>query len=92
MTEDETEKISWYQRVFAPEFAPHEAESSYFVIFVERFFKIRERRTTIGIELRCGVLHFISCAFILAVNPHLLSQVWYKHTISRSMYQNLIKW
>lgn len=40
---------------------------------LERFFKIRERGSTLGTEIRGGVTTFIVIAYILAVNPVILS-------------------
>lgn len=42
-------------------------------VVVERYFQINERGTTISREVRGGVVHFCCTAFILAVNPTLLS-------------------
>lgn len=43
-------------------------------IFLLRYFKLKERNTTIRREIHCGFLHFISVAFILSVNSILLSE------------------
>src|SRR5438270_12181346 len=40
---------------------------------IERFFHIRERGSTIGTEVRGGVTTFIVMAYILVVNPVILS-------------------
>ncbi len=38
------------------------------------FFKLAERNTTIGIELRAGVTTFLMMAYIIVVNPGILSK------------------
>src|SRR4029450_11877628 len=40
---------------------------------LERFFRIRERGSTVGIEVRGGLTTFIVMAYILFVNPTILS-------------------
>ncbi len=40
---------------------------------IERFFRIREHGTTVGTELRAGLATFLTMAYILAVNPQMLS-------------------
>lgn len=41
---------------------------------LEQFFQIRERGSTIGTEVRAGVATFLTMAYILFVNPQVLSQ------------------
>lgn len=41
--------------------------------FVERFFKVREKGSTIRTELLAGVTTFIAMAYILFVNPNILA-------------------
>ena len=41
---------------------------------IERFFKIPERGSTIATELRAGLTTFLTMAYILFVNPQILSQ------------------
>jgi AGZA family xanthine/uracil permease-like MFS transporter len=43
-------------------------------VFLQRHFKLKDRGTTIQREVHCGILHFISVAFILSVNATLLSE------------------
>jgi len=61
-----------YGTLFAPRKADEET-ASYLQIVVERFFSIRERETNLLREIKGGVVHFACTAFILAVNPTLLS-------------------
>ncbi|MBO7741495.1 MAG: NCS2 family permease [Victivallales bacterium] len=42
--------------------------------FLERFFKIRENNTTIRREIYAGSVSFLAVAYILAVNPAILSE------------------
>lgn len=42
---------------------------------IKKFFLIEERNTTIGTELRAGVVTFLTMSYILLVNPQILSQV-----------------
>ena len=41
---------------------------------LEHFFQVRERGSTIGREVRAGVVTFLTMAYILFVNPQVLSQ------------------
>ena len=41
--------------------------------FVERFFKVREKGTTVRTELLAGMTTFIAMAYILFVNPNILA-------------------
>ena len=41
--------------------------------FIERYFKVREKGTTIRTELLAGVTTFIAMAYILFVNPNILA-------------------
>ena len=41
--------------------------------FTERFFKLKENNTTAGREIYAGLLSFLAVAYILAVNPAILS-------------------
>lgn len=41
--------------------------------FVERFFKVREKGSTVRTELLAGVTTFIAMAYILFVNPNILA-------------------
>ena len=40
---------------------------------MEKFFKIKERGSTVGTEIMAGVITFMTMAYILAVNPSVLS-------------------
>lgn len=42
---------------------------------VSRFFRIEERGSSIGREIRAGVVTFLTMSYILLVNPQILSQV-----------------
>jgi AGZA family xanthine/uracil permease-like MFS transporter len=41
---------------------------------LDRFFHIRERGSSVGTELRAGVVTFLTMAYILLVNPRSLSE------------------
>ena len=40
---------------------------------MEKFFKLKERGTTVGTEIMAGVITFMTMAYILAVNPSILA-------------------
>ena len=40
---------------------------------MEKFFKIKEKGSTIGTEIMAGVVTFMTMAYILAVNPDILA-------------------
>ena len=40
---------------------------------MEKFFKLKQRKTTVGTEIMAGVITFMTMAYILAVNPSVLS-------------------
>ena len=40
---------------------------------MERFFKLRERKTKIRTEIMAGAVTFMTMAYILVVNPNILS-------------------
>jgi len=42
--------------------------------FVERYFKLREKNTTVKTEILAGVTTFIALAYIIFVNPNILSE------------------
>ena len=44
-------------------------------IIVEKFFKLRERGTTVQAELLAGLTSFLTMAYILAVNPAMLGSI-----------------
>jgi AGZA family xanthine/uracil permease-like MFS transporter len=41
---------------------------------LDRFFRIRERGSSVGTELRAGLVTFLTMAYILLVNPQILSE------------------
>ena len=41
---------------------------------MEKFFKLKERGTTVRTEITAGCTTFLAMAYILAVNPAILSQ------------------
>lgn len=41
---------------------------------MEKFFKLKQRKTTVGTEIMAGVITFMTMAYILAVNPNILSR------------------
>ena len=41
---------------------------------MEQFFKLSERGSNVGTELRAGLTTFLAMAYIIAVNPLLLSE------------------
>lgn len=63
---------NWYARLISEDRTEEELKSSIYVIYTERLFKIRQRKTYISREIKCGLYHFFSCSFILSVNPTLL--------------------
>jgi len=40
---------------------------------MEKFFKLKERKTTVKVEVMAGITTFLTMAYILAVNPGILS-------------------
>lgn len=40
---------------------------------IEKFFKLRENNTTVGVEVFAGITTFMTMAYILVVNPSILS-------------------
>lgn len=42
--------------------------------FLERFFKLREKNTTVKTEILAGLTTFIALAYIIFVNPNILSE------------------
>ena len=43
---------------------------------LEKFFRLRDNNTTIRTEVVAGFTTFMTMAYILAVNPNILSAVW----------------
>ena len=41
---------------------------------MDELFHVSERKSTIGTELRAGLTTFLAMAYIIAVNPSILSQ------------------
>ena len=41
---------------------------------MEKFFKLKENKTSISTEVMAGVTTFMTMAYILVVNPDILSQ------------------
>lgn len=44
------------------------------IALIERFFALKERGTTLGTEVRAGVVTFLTMSYILFVNPQILAQ------------------
>ena len=42
--------------------------------FLEKYFKLKENGTTVGTELRAGIATFLTMAYIIVVNPGILSK------------------
>ena len=42
---------------------------------MEKFFKLKEKGTTVSKEIVAGITTFLAMAYILAVNPGMLSAV-----------------
>ena len=42
---------------------------------VDNYFKITERGSTIGREIRSGCVTFLTMSYILLVNPQILAQI-----------------
>ncbi len=40
---------------------------------LDRFFRITERGTTVQTEIRSGIITFLAMAYILIVNPNIIS-------------------
>ena len=58
-------------------------QQNWFEEMCEILFKIKQRGTTIKLEVQLGFIHFISCFYCLAVVPQQLSAAGYnsRHTI-----------
>ena len=63
---------NWWARLISEDRTEEELTKSHYVVYIERLFKIRQRKTTISREIKCGLYHFFSCSFILSVNPTLM--------------------
>ncbi|WZU01974.1 hypothetical protein MGH68_02455 [Erysipelothrix sp. D19-032] len=42
---------------------------------MEKFFKLKDNNTTVGTEVLAGITTFFTMAYILFVNPQILSEV-----------------
>ena len=42
------------------------------MVFLERFFKLKENKTTVKTELYAGLVTFMTMAYIIVVNPAIL--------------------
>lgn len=49
---------------------------------IEPVFKIKKRKTTIEMELYCGLIQFISCLYVLPVVPFQMKRVGYEEEYS----------
>mmetsp|Transcript_6225 Transcript_6225/g.6426 ORF Transcript_6225/g.6426 Transcript_6225/m.6426 type:complete len:679 (-) Transcript_6225:222-2258(-) len=65
----------------APEYDPNEVLVGYEKI-LEDWFRIRERRSSIKIELIAGVVQFVSCSYVLPVIPAQFAPVGYDRVSS----------
>lgn len=65
--------LEWYLKLTTTELTRDEINKTYVEILILRLFRIHSRKSSISKEIKCGVLHFVSCSFILAVNPILLN-------------------
>ena len=43
------------------------------LLFLDKFFKITERGSTVSTEVRAGVASFLTISYVILVNPQLLS-------------------
>ena len=46
---------------------------------LEQFFKLKENRTDVKTEVMAGITTFMTMAYILAVNPNILSEIGRAH-------------
>lgn len=63
--------------ILSEERNPNERDKTYVEVVMERLFRLKERETTITDEVKAGCVHFVSIAFIMAVNPVLLAGAGY---------------
>ena len=47
-------------------------------VCMDELFHVSERKSTIGTELRAGLTTFLAMAYIIAVNPAVLSGGWHR--------------
>lgn len=71
---------NWWSRLTTSDRTLDELGVSFPIIFLDRLFKLTARDTNIMREVKCGVLHFVSSSFILAVNPSLLEPAGFSTT------------
>jgi hypothetical protein len=62
---------------FSQKRSKNEIGQTYPEVVIGRIFRLRERETTIKNEVKAGIVHFVSVAFLLAVNPVLLADAGY---------------
>jgi hypothetical protein len=78
-----TGRLGVVSRYFTDKRNKYEEGKSYYEVVISRIFRIRERETTIQNEIKAGCVHFVSVAFLLAVNPVLLADAGYnKETVA----------
>ena len=69
VTPDESIRIGAYLKWLTREAESNEPETGFF----GRFFKLKRNRTTVKTEVVAGITTFMTMAYILAVNPNILS-------------------
>ena len=69
ITPEESVRIGAHLKWLARETAPVEPEKG----FLGRLFKLNRNRTTVRTEVMAGITTFMTMAYILAVNPNILS-------------------
>ena len=69
VTPDESVRIGAYLKWLTREAESNEPETGFF----GRFFKLKRNRTTVKTEVVAGITTFMTMAYILAVNPNILS-------------------
>ncbi len=69
VTPDESIRIGAYLKWLTREAESSEPETGFF----GRFFKLKRNRTTVKTEVVAGITTFMTMAYILAVNPNILS-------------------
>ena len=57
---------------------------------MEKFFKLKQHNTTVGTELSAGLITFMTMAYILAVNPSILSSAGMDSTAAIPAYLCII--
>jgi len=69
VTREESDKVIYYLDWLSRELCAAEPETG----FIGRFFRLNASRTTLKTEIVAGVTTFMTMAYILAVNPNILS-------------------